>query len=100
VKHRALLCEHDEAIRAITRKGGKSALRRPQGWWEFEAGDLERPDDYDNEPRFLYENSVLSADERAQLEEKWAAEHRQQHKKEEPRSETAVGPLSPPKRIP
>src|ERR1700745_4229522 len=26
VKHRALLCEHDEAIRAITRKGGKRAL--------------------------------------------------------------------------
>jgi hypothetical protein len=48
-----------------------SHCRRPQGWWEFSAPDgLERPDNYDDEPRFLFEHGLLTEAERAQFEKK------------------------------
>jgi hypothetical protein len=83
---RAAWIKHRDQVMALWGQNG----HRPMGWWEFEAGDLEHPG-YDNEPRFLYENGLLSADERTKLEEKWAAERRQQSRKEEPHSKTAQG---------
>jgi hypothetical protein len=84
-KLRAAWTKHRDQVMALWGQNG----RRPMGWWEFETA-LEYPG-YDDEPKFLYENGVLSADERTQLEEKWAAERQQQSKKEEPLSVITEG---------
>jgi hypothetical protein len=63
-----------------------SHCRRPQGWWEFEAGDLERPDDYDDEPAFLLKHGMLSEAECAEFEAN--------ERKKEPSNAIAEGPES------
>jgi hypothetical protein len=67
---RAAWLRHRDKVMELWGRNG----RRPQGWWEFEAGDLERPDDYDDEPAFLLKHGLLSEAERAEFE---AAERRQ-----------------------
>jgi hypothetical protein len=47
--------------------------RRPQAWWEFEAGDLEYPG-YDLEQSTLYECGLLTEAECVQLVERWRQE--------------------------
>jgi hypothetical protein len=76
-EERGSLFDSAEALRAAWEKHRDEVMRlwgsncrRPQGWWEFEAGDLERPDDYDDEPRFLYEHGMLSEAERVQFKAK------------------------------
>jgi hypothetical protein len=76
---RAAWLKHRDKVMELWGRNG----RRPQGWWEFEAGDLERPP-YDDEPLFLYERGLLSAEEATKLEAQWAAE------KKEPAAETAA----------
>src|SRR5262249_10234135 len=44
--------------------------RRPAGWWEFNAGDLEHPG-YFRERSYLYEHNVLGQQERVELEAAW-----------------------------
>jgi len=59
-----------EAGRAVTMRLWGSHGRRPMGWWEFEAGDLEHPG-YFHERSYLYERNVLSQQERTELEAEW-----------------------------
>jgi hypothetical protein len=47
--------------------------RRPLGWYEFDAGDLERPP-YDRERSTLWRAGVLSEAERTELEGEWRRE--------------------------
>jgi hypothetical protein len=48
--------------------------RRPQGWWEFEAGALKYPG-LEAEAAVLYEAGLLGKQERAELEAEWRAEY-------------------------
>jgi hypothetical protein len=53
----------------LMERWGRSG-RRPMGWWEFEAGDLEYPG-YDFERSLLYERGMLTEAERVLLEAEW-----------------------------
>jgi hypothetical protein len=91
----SLFADADELRQAWTRHRAEvmrmwgSHCRRPQGWWEFEAGDLERPDDYDDEPRVLFEHDLLSEEERQEYLRSADGKNRQQ--KEEPPSVITEG---------
>src|SRR5262249_45594695 len=59
--------------RAVVMRLWGSHGRRPLGWWEFEAGDLEHPG-YFRERSVLWRAGVLSEAERIELEHQWKAE--------------------------
>jgi len=69
-------CTREELVaawaagRAVVMRLWGSHGRRPMGWWEFEAGELEHPG-YDRERSYLYEHNVLSDAERAELVAAW-----------------------------
>jgi len=56
--------------RAVVMRLWGSHGRRPAGWWEFNAGDLEHPG-YFRERSYLYEHNVLGQQERVELEAAW-----------------------------
>src|SRR5262249_8003731 len=60
--------------RAVVMRLWGSHGRRPLGWWEFEAGDLEHPG-YFRERSVLWRAGVLSQQERSELEAEWRREY-------------------------
>ena len=58
------------AGRAVVMRLWGSRGRRPMGWWEFEAGDLEHPG-YFREKSFLWRHDILGPEEKLEVETGW-----------------------------
>ena len=58
------------AGRAVVMRLWGSCGRRPMGWWQFDAGDLEYPGYY-CEKSFLWQHGILGPEERLAVEAEW-----------------------------
>src|SRR6516225_3511843 len=63
-----------QAGRAVVMRLWGSHGRRPRGWWEFESGGLTHPGYFHERSVLWRAPGVLSAAERAELEDAWAVE--------------------------